>query len=116
MSFVDPLISWLAATAFRSSVLILLIWGLQLMFRRWMPAKWRLLLWLPVLVVMAAPLLPECGLSVDRWFPKRAPDGELCCPTSPAACGLPLALPDSGWNTSAAVVGWWTIAGCWLVG
>src|SRR3954462_15701918 len=116
MSPVEPLISWLAAAALRSSLLILLTGGIQLTLRSWMPAKWRLLLWLPIFFVMAAPWLPECGWSVDRWFTSRPPDSELCCPSSPAECDLPIAVGDAALTTRGSVGGWWTIAGCWLAG
>lgn len=68
MNTLDPFLQWLLATSLRASVLTLVVLGLQLSLGRWLPARWRYALWLPVVLVLMAPGLPESRFSVEHRF------------------------------------------------
>lgn len=75
MNALDSVFDWVLAASVRASVLVLAILFLQVVFRRWLSAGWRHLLWLPMVVVLVLPVLPSVPvglfsgdevLSVDR--------------------------------------------------
>jgi beta-lactamase regulating signal transducer with metallopeptidase domain len=115
MPMIDAIISWLAATTVRGSILVVGVVVLQFAFRRWMPARWRQALWVPAVVALSWPFLPTCSWSLERHFQKSTPMSEWCCPA-----------PSFDWGDSAdaavgsasrsAQIGWAIIAGCWLAG
>ena len=59
MNSIDTVFEWLLAATLRASVLAVVILGIQYLLRRWLPAAWRHALWLPMLVVLVLPVLPE---------------------------------------------------------
>ena len=62
MDTLDFFFQWLLAASLRASLLALAVLILQLVLRRCLPARWRHALWLPVVVVLIAPVLPA-----SRW-------------------------------------------------
>jgi len=69
MNPLDSIFEWLLAATLRASVLAVIILGIQLVLRRWLPAQWRYALWLPMLLVMLLPALPEVPFG---WSPKKS--------------------------------------------
>lgn len=63
----DTGFSWISATTIRASLLALAILTIQALLWRWLPAPWRHALWLPVLLVLALPVLPAVPFSI---FPR----------------------------------------------
>ena len=68
MNTLDSFIPWLLSASLRASVLALAVLGLQLAFSRWLPARWRHALWLPVVLVLLVPVLPASRFSVENGF------------------------------------------------
>jgi len=64
----DSIFQWLLSASLRASVLALAVLGLQLALGRWLPARWRHALWLPVVLVLLVPMLPESRFSVENRF------------------------------------------------
>lgn len=58
MNAIDTVFEWLLAATLRASVLAVVILGIQLLLRRWLPVGWRHALWLPMLAVLVLPALP----------------------------------------------------------
>jgi beta-lactamase regulating signal transducer with metallopeptidase domain len=116
MHLVDSLLTWLTTATLRGSVLVMVVLMLQWGLGRWMPARWRMALWLPVVLVLAAPLLPECRWSMEGSMVGRVANSTWCCPAASRDCGLgdspSLVAPVS----DRAQMGWTVIAGCWLLG
>ena len=52
MNPLESFFQWLLATSLRASVLALVVLGLQFVLSRWLPARWRHALWLPVVLVL----------------------------------------------------------------
>ncbi|MEZ0299505.1 MAG: M56 family metallopeptidase [Candidatus Methylacidiphilales bacterium] len=72
MNTLEPLFQWLVAASFRASLMACAVLALQLVLSRWLPARWRYALWLPVIVVLAAPALPSSPWSVENRFIMRS--------------------------------------------
>ena len=68
MNTPDLFFQWLLSASLRASVLALMVLGLQLALRRRLPARWRHALWLPVVLVLLAPVLPASRFSVENRF------------------------------------------------
>jgi beta-lactamase regulating signal transducer with metallopeptidase domain len=65
---IDSLFDWFLSATWRGSLLILAVLVVQAAVGRRLPAVWRHALWLPVLFVLGAPVLPESPLSLEnRW-------------------------------------------------
>jgi len=64
----EILFLWLLPASLRASVLVLVVLGLQLALRRWLPARWHHALWLPVVLVLVAPMLPASRFSLENRF------------------------------------------------
>lgn len=72
MNTLDSFMQWLLAASLRASVLALAVLGLQLAFSRWLPARWRHVLWLPMVLVLIVPVLPASRFSLEnRLVEKR---------------------------------------------
>ena len=81
MNPLDSLFEWLLAASLRASILAIAIIVIQATLRRWLPGRWRHALWLPMILVLILPVLPE--LPVGTWrnplplpapVPERTPD------------------------------------------
>jgi bla regulator protein BlaR1 len=59
MNLLDNAFEWVISTTLRGSVVALAILAIQMMLRPWLPANWRHTLWLPLLLVMVMPFVPE---------------------------------------------------------
>lgn len=69
MNSIETVFEWLLAATLRASVLAVAILGIQFVLRRWLPAGWRHALWLPMLMVLVLPVLPEAPFGL---FPQEA--------------------------------------------
>ena len=69
MNILESVFDWLLTTTLRASVLAVVILGMQLLLRRWLPPQWRHSLWLPLLIVLALPVLPSVPFGI---FPRKA--------------------------------------------
>jgi bla regulator protein BlaR1 len=116
MGALGTLISWLAAATIRGSLLTGAVLCLQFALRPVMSARWRLALWLPVIFVLMAPVLPKSKWSVEGWFAKPTLSAEACCPTVRSASGPAAELPGLSDDSAASRIGWTIVAGCWLAG
>ncbi len=71
MNMLDTLSSWFLAATVRGSLCALAVLLLQAAFRPWLPARWRYAMWLPVILVLAAPLLPQSRWSLENYFARK---------------------------------------------
>ena len=72
--------------------------GLQIVIGRWLPARWRHAMWLPVVLVLMAPVLPESRFSAESYF-RGSPTATAAAPAvdlrTNALAGIPIsALTD----------------------
>ncbi|MDR0532944.1 MAG: ankyrin repeat domain-containing protein [Verrucomicrobiales bacterium] len=65
----QTLLNWLIESTWQASLLALLVVGVQFIFHRTLTARWRYLLWLPVIVRLLIPALPESPASIYRYVP-----------------------------------------------
>ncbi|MBL9182576.1 MAG: hypothetical protein JNN17_10570 [Verrucomicrobiaceae bacterium] len=92
MNTLTTFFDWLLTASFRASVLTLVVLGVQLIFRKQLGARARYALWLPVLVVLLTPVLPQSRWSIENLFVK-APQAILMPQTAPAA-QMAVSLPS----------------------
>ena len=71
MNILDTLSSWFLAATVRGSLCALAVLVLQAALRPWLPARWRYAMWLPVILVLAAPLLPQSRWSLENYFARK---------------------------------------------
>ncbi|MBB5352792.1 beta-lactamase regulating signal transducer with metallopeptidase domain [Haloferula luteola] len=64
MKWLEDLSEWLVATSVRGTLVALAIFGMQWLLRRGLPAAWRHALWLPLMLVLALPVLPKVPFGV----------------------------------------------------
>src|SRR4051794_4621583 len=65
MTTLDPLFGWFLQATLRASLLTLAVLVVNAIFRERMPARWRYAMWLPVVLAMAAPWLPQSRWSLE---------------------------------------------------
>lgn len=70
---IDSLFDWFLSATLRGSLLIPAVLLLQTAFGRRLPAAWRHALWLPVLFVLASPVLPSSPLSLENGWSDADP-------------------------------------------
>lgn len=92
MNTLTTFFDWLLTASFRASVLTLVVFGVQFVFRKQLGARGRHALWLPVLVVLLTPVLPQSRWSIENLFVK-APQTALMPPMTPAA-PMAVSLPS----------------------
>ena len=68
MNSLTALFDWLLTASFRASVLVLVVLAIQWAFRRQLAARARYALWLPVLIVLLTPVLPQSRWSIENVF------------------------------------------------
>jgi beta-lactamase regulating signal transducer with metallopeptidase domain len=73
MNDLDSLFQWFGAATVRGGLLALAILAVQAALGRWLPARWRYALWLPVICVLSAPALPRSAWSIENWFAPKPP-------------------------------------------
>lgn len=64
MNLLETVFEWVVSTTIRASLVAVAILAIQMMLRPWLPAKWRHPLWLPLLLVMVLPFVPELPVHV----------------------------------------------------
>lgn len=85
---------WLLTASLRASVLTLGVWLVQGLLQRHLSPRWRYALWLPVLVVLLMPVLPESRWSAASVFTLEAPAVEVP-PVSVVSDSMPVVMPAS---------------------
>src|SRR4051812_37207866 len=65
MTTLDPLFGWFLQATLRASLLTVAVLVVHAIFRERMPARWRYAMWLPVVLAMAAPWLPQSRWSME---------------------------------------------------
>lgn len=83
---------WLLTASLRASVLTLGVWLVQGMLQRHLSPRWRYALWLPVLVVLLMPVLPESRWSAASVFTLDAPAMDMP-PVSVVENAAPVSMP-----------------------
>lgn len=68
MNTLHTIFDWLIAASLRASALTLLVFVIQWVLQRHISPRWRYSLWLPVLIVLLAPVLPESRWSIESVF------------------------------------------------
>jgi beta-lactamase regulating signal transducer with metallopeptidase domain len=68
MNSLTPILDWLLAVSFRSSLLTIVVFLLQAALRRHLTPRMRYALWLPVLIVLLMPVFPQSRWSVETAF------------------------------------------------
>ncbi|MGV3532110.1 MAG: M56 family metallopeptidase [Chthoniobacteraceae bacterium] len=107
MNKLDSLVIWFAAASLRGALLILAVLALQALLRRTITPQWRYALWLPVVLVLISPSLPESRWSADylgrfafaSWTgatsPSPATEQNVVIPPDLRGAPLDSALPES---------------------
>ncbi|MDB6007019.1 MAG: hypothetical protein JWR15_4006, partial [Prosthecobacter sp.] len=86
MNTLIPLFDWLLAASLRASLLTAATLFLQYALRHHLSARMRYALWLPVLVVLLMPVLPQSQWSIEHVFQRSPRPVQITSPaTSPAA-------------------------------
>jgi bla regulator protein BlaR1 len=89
MNTLDSMFEWVLAATLRASALAVVILGIQFMLRRRLPATWRHALWLPMLLVLVLPMLPQVPFGIMPQREKPEPVAVEAVQTS----ALPQAKP-----------------------
>ena len=102
-------LGWLLRASWQAAVLVLLIFLVQVTFRKKLGARWRYALWLLVVVRLALPVSPHSALSVFNYAPAKAlhsgsapttavpetlPAPQMAKTTGPAVADEPMATPE----------------------
>ncbi len=84
-------VNWLLNHSFQAGLLVLLVLGVQWIFRRQLTSRWRFGLWWIVLARLLLPVTPESGLSLFNFFqPKLQLNGpRYTTPQEPEATREP---------------------------
>ena len=90
MNPTETLFDWFLSATMRGTFLAISVILLQTALRGHLPALWRYALWLPVIFVLGAPMLPESALSLDNRFGKTL--NSVVADDAPAAA---IPLPDT---------------------
>lgn len=115
MNTLQSFFQWLLAASLRASLLAGAVLCLQVALRRWLPARWRHALWLPVVIVLIAPVLPESRFSVqNRLAPKPLPARQMepqLTLEMPAVASLPAPAPTppSRWDRHQLLFAAWLL-------
>jgi bla regulator protein blaR1 len=72
MTWFDSFFLWLLSTSLRASLLAIGVLALRATLQRWLPARWRYALWLPMVLVLLAPVLPASRWSVENRFTRES--------------------------------------------
>ena len=92
MNLLETVFEWVVSTTLRASLVAVAILAIQIMLRPWMPAKWRHPLWLPLLVVMVLPFVPELPVHV---IPPRHAEVTKAAPVIVEAIGTTTAVHEN---------------------
>ncbi|MBL9142349.1 MAG: peptidyl-prolyl cis-trans isomerase [Verrucomicrobiaceae bacterium] len=71
MNTLHSLFSWIVDTSLRASLLAGAVLCFQAAMRGHLSARWRYAMWLPVLFVLVAPVLPESRWSAEAWLASK---------------------------------------------
>jgi beta-lactamase regulating signal transducer with metallopeptidase domain len=92
MNSLTALFDWLLTASFRASVLVLVVLAIQWAFRRQLAARARYALWLPVLIVLLTPVLPQSRWSIENVFKtdEKPVSMPLIVQTAPTTVSAPI--------------------------
>lgn len=99
MNLLETLFDWVVSTTIRASLVAVAILAIQMLLRRWQPPQWRHALWMPLLLVLALPVLPEVPFGI---LPRKAALSAEVNP-APAVVTTGAALPPMSAPDDAAV-------------
>ena len=68
MNAIEQLCSWFAETSIRAALVAVAILALQAALRKTLSPAWRYSLWIPLILVLVVPVLPESRFSMERHF------------------------------------------------
>src|SRR6185369_15528530 len=90
MNTIDSFFVWFLSATIRASLLALAVLALQAALRKRLAARWRYALWLPVVLVLVAPQLPQSRWSAENYVVvKTAPAVPPAMPAVFAAIPAP---------------------------
>lgn len=121
MNTIETIFDWFLTATARGSLLAVAVILLQLSLRRRLPATWNLALWLPMVFVLGAPVLPGSPWSIERGIQSVAviaKPSPLAPAIAPAERGSEIAASEMGregisWKRIAAMA-WLAGAGVML--
>lgn len=90
MTTLTTFFDWLVTASLRASALTLAVWIVQFTLQKHLSPRWRYALWLPVLVVLLMPVLPESRWSLESVLREKPQVVEV----APAPMTLPLVQDD----------------------
>ncbi len=95
MNTLDSLFTWFTTATLRASLLALAVFAIQFALRGRIPARWRYALWLPVVLVLAAPSLPQSRWSMENYVQPHVvmPAAPQPATESVTSDSLPVAAP-----------------------
>ncbi|MDP1587429.1 MAG: M56 family metallopeptidase, partial [Prosthecobacter sp.] len=93
MNTLHTIFDWLLAASLRALLLTLVVFVVQWVLQRHLSPRWRYALWLPVLIVLLAPVLPESRWSIESVFQVEPPPVEIH-PAPVVANVMPMSAPS----------------------
>jgi bla regulator protein blaR1 len=72
MTWFDAFSHWLLAASLRASLLAIGVFAFHAILQRWLLARWRYALWLPMVLVLLAPVLPPSRWSAENGFNRES--------------------------------------------
>lgn len=116
MNTISALFDWFLTATLRGSLLIPAVLLVQTALGRRMSAGWRHALWLPVLFVLGAPVLPQSPLSFENaWSATELAPVSVATDRALAREGTPITPPEA--RAVSDPVHWGAAAGwIWLAG
>jgi beta-lactamase regulating signal transducer with metallopeptidase domain len=130
MNTLHSLFTWTLDTSLRASLLAGAVMLIQLALRGHISARWRYALWLPVLFVLLAPVLPQSRWSVEsilapeviapapmpKWSGEFTPLAPLPMPALGAEETEPAAMASVDWQQVLMLAWLVGVAVCWCGG
>ena len=113
MNTLHSLFDWTLDASLRASLMSLAVLLIQAALGQHLPGRWRYALWLPVLLVLVVPVLPESRWSLENMLVTKAPSVVALADASPAlpmdtaisaAAVVAAAAAPASWKTVAAIV------------
>ncbi len=118
MNTLHSLFTWTLDVSLRASLLAGAVLCLQAALRGHISARWRYAMWLPVLLVLVLPVLPQSRWSVENLFLKKAaPPVAMASPvvvtnTLAAPMHEPVVMPAPSISWASVITSLWAIGVC----
>lgn len=113
MNTLDLVFDWLFQASFRASLLTVAVLLIQRMLQRYLSVRWQYALWLPVLIVLLMPVLPESRWSAESLLVVAAEPTQQVLPEVPVVFAPTSPTPAPAQLEPMIQLGWQHV---WLIG